>query len=372
MDNSAEDKCLHVALELSKRTWKLAFSDGSARPPRMVTLPARELDRLQVEVTKAKDRFGLPAAAAVRSCYEAGRDGFWVHRALGQIGFENVVVDPASIEVNRRHRRAKTDRLDAVKLVAQLIRHHRGERVWSVVRVPPVADEDARNLHRELEVLKTEHRNHRMRIQSLLFTQGIDRKAGRKFLEVLPSLRQWEGQELPPFLQARLVREYERLRQVAEQIRELEKERQVLLESSHSKRIEKARFMAQLCGIGTTSSWLFVMEFFGWRRFNNRREVAAAAGLTPTPYQSGDSPREQGISKAGNPRVRALMIEIAWCWLRHQPDSKLSRWFSERFRTGGGRLRRVGIVALARRLLIDLWRFVEFGVIPEGARLKTV
>ena len=370
--DSPEDKSLNVALELSKKSWKLAFSDGSARRPRVVTVPGRDWDRFDEQVEKAKKRFGLAEEAAVRSCYEAGRDGFWIDRALVHRGIQNIVVDPASIEVNRRSRRAKTDRLDAVKLVMQLIRHHRGEKVWSVVRVPDVPAEDARHLHRELQVLKVERRNHRMRIQSLLFTQGIDQQAGRKFLETLPKLRQWDGQPLLVSLEARLVREYRRLQTVEEQIRELERERKVLLETSRSKPVEQAKLMAQLCGIGTTSSWVFVMEFFGWRRFNNRREVAAAAGLTPTPYRSGDSLGEQGISKAGNPRVRTMMVEIAWSWLRYQPDSKLSKWFLRRFGQGTARQRRVGIVALARRLLIDLWRLLEFGVVPDGARLKTV
>jgi transposase len=361
-----------MALELSKKSWKLAFSDGSARRPRVVAVSARDWRRFEEEITKAKRRFGLDREAPVRSCYEAGRDGFWIHRALLHCGIENIVVDPSSIEVNRRRRRAKTDRLDAVKLVTQLIRHHGGERVWSVVRVPEVPDEDARHLHRDLEVLKEERRSHRMRIQSLLFTHGVDLKVGRKFLEAVPKLRQWDDQPLPMSLQARLIREYGRLQVVEAQIRELEKERKALLETSRAKSVDKARLMAQLCGIGTTSSWVFVMELFGWRQFGNRREVAAAVGLTPTPYQSGDSPREQGISKAGNPRVRTMMIEIAWSWLRYQSDSKLSKWFWRRFGNGNARQRRVGIVALARRLLIDLWRLVEFGIVPDGARLKTV
>ncbi len=265
--DSARGQALNFALELSKRSWKLAFSDGSARRPRLVTIPAREWDRLEGEVVKAKERFGLASGAAVRSCYEAGRDGFWIHRVLVHRGIENIVVDPASIEVNRRSRRAKTDRLDAVKLVMQLTRHHRGDKVWSVARIPGVADEDARHLHRDLGVLKAERRNHRMRIQSLLFTHGIDQKVGRKFLEILPRLRQWDGQPLPMSLQARLAREYHRLLKVEEQIRELEKERKALLATSRAKPVEKAKLMAQLCGIGTTSSWVFVMEFFGWRRF---------------------------------------------------------------------------------------------------------
>jgi transposase len=370
--DSAEGQNLYVALELSKKSWKLAFSDGSARRPRVVAVRARDWDRFETEVEKAKHRFGLAPEAGVRSCYEAGRDGFWIDRSLTARGIESIVVDPASIEVNRRKRRAKTDRLDAVKLVTQMIRHYRGEKVWSVVRVPDVSAEDARHLHRDLEVLKAERRNHRMRIQSLLFTHGIDQTVVRKFLEILPKLRQWDGQPLPPSLVARLIREYRRLQTVEGQIRELEKERKTLLETSRSKPVEQAKLLAQLCGIGTTSSWVFVMEFFGWRRFRNRREVAAVAGLAPTPYRSGDSRGEQGISKAGNPRVRTMMVEIAWSWLRYQPDSKLSKWFMRRFGQGSTRQRRVGVVALARRLLIDLWRLLEFGVVPDGARLKTV
>jgi transposase len=309
--DSAKHEMLYVAMELSKKSWKLAFSDGRANP-RLVTIPGRDWDRYDEEVVKAQERFKLPADAPVRSCYEAGRDGFWIHRALNERGVENVVVDPASIEVNRRSRRAKSDRLDAVKLVNQLLRHHRGERVWSVARVPDVASEDARQLHRELEVLKAERRNHRMRIQSLLFTHGIDCRAGKKFLDRLEKLRQWDGQALPAMLRERLIREYKRLVQVEEQMRSLEQERKKLLETSSSRPVEQAKLMAQLCGIGVTSSWVFVMEFFSWRRFSNRREVGAAAGLAPTPYQSGDTPREQGISKAGNTRVRTMMVEIAW------------------------------------------------------------
>ncbi len=371
IQESAAERTLHVAMELSKTSWKLAFSDGGVRRPRVVGVVARDWPQFDAAVARAKQRLGLPSEAPVRSCYEAGRDGFWLHRALAARGVANVVVDAASIEVNRRQRRAKTDRLDAIKLVTQLVRHHRGERVWSVVRVPAEADEAARHLHRDLDVLKSERRAHRMRIQSLLFTHGIDQQVGRTFLTTLPNLRQWDGQPVPASLPARVVREHQRLETVEQQIRALEKERQTLLATAQTKAVAQARVLAELCGIGPTSSWVFAMEFFGWRQFANRREVAAAAGLTPTPYQSGASPREQGISKAGNKRVRTMMIEIAWSWLRYQPESTLSKWFWTRFGTGGSRHRRVGIVALARRLLIDLWRLVEFGVIPDGARLKT-
>lgn len=372
-DHSVESRpALYVALELSKSTWKLAMSDGRRRTPRIANVPARDLVRLEVELRAARQRFGLPTEARVLTCYEAGRDGFWIHRALEKRGVTSLVVDAASIEVTRRRRRAKTDRIDAQKLVAQLIRHWRGERVWSVVRVPEEDDEDFRQPHRELEQLKREVRKHRVRLQSLLFAQGIDVQIGARFAEEVASYRRWDGTTLPERLQRRLLREWQRLRLAHEQSREVEKERDGLLDGTDkSPRLTKVRMLAQLRGVGASSAWLLVMEFFGWRGFANRREVGAAAGFAPTPFQSGASHREQGISKAGNPRVRSLMVELAWCWLRYQPDCKHVRWFRERFSTEGSRRRRVGIVALARRLLVDFWRYLEHGVVPDGALLKT-
>lgn len=366
-------EALYVAFELSKAKWKLGFSDGSQRPARVVTVDASDLEAVDRQVVKAKRRFGLSEEAPVCSCYEAGRDGFWLHRALTARGIDNLVVDPASIEVNRRKRRVKTDRVDAVKLLGQLIRHHGGERrVWAVVRVPSEQDEDARQLHRELAVLRNERAQHRMRIQSLLFAQGMRVGVGRRFLAVLAQMRERNGKVLPQALQARIVREHERLAQVEAQIRALQQERRGLLTASCGKNVEKAKRLVQLRGIGLESAWVFSMELFGWRQFANRRELAGAVGLTPTPYSSGDTERQQGVSKVGNKRVRTLLVEIAWAWLRYQPHSALSRWFNGRFARGGSRMRRIGIVALARKLVIALWRFVEDGVVPDGARLKTV
>lgn len=368
--NRATEAALHVAFELSKSTWKLAFSDGKRRQPRVVTVDARDMSRVKLEVECARKRFKLTRDAVVYSCYEAGRDGFWLHRSLMAAGLSSIVVDAASIEVNRRARRTKTDRLDAVKLVEQLVRYQAGEkRVWSVVRVPRREDEDARQLHRELEVLKKERRQHRVRIQSLLFAQGIDQKVCRNFEDVIEAVRTWDGQPLPTLVKARILREYQRLLQVRAQMRDIEKQRKALLDSESTPAVAKVKLMAELCGIGIGSAWVFAMEFFGWRKFSNRREVAAAAGLTPTPYQSGKKHVEQGISKIGNKRVRTLMVEIAWCWLRFQPNSSLSRWYQSRFGHGSLRMRRVGIVALARRLLIALWRLVEDGVVPDGAQM---
>lgn len=364
---------LYLAFELSQKTWKLGFSDGKTPQIRQVGMEAGRLEVLRQEIEKAKRRFGLDETSMVRSCYEAGREGFWVHRALEGMGIENLVVDASSIEVNRRQRRAKTDRMDVEKLVRQLVRYWREERgIWSVVRVPSPEAEDRRQLHRGLEVLKEERKQHRVRIQSLLCTHGLDMKVGPKFLAKLDEQRRrWDQQPIPAGLRERIESEYHRLQLVEVQIREA-KARQVSQSRAEAKdvAVEKVRRLQQLMGVGLGSSWIFVMELFGWRQFHNRRELAAAVGLTPTPYNSGDSVREQGISRSGNRRIRKLLIEIAWAWLRFQSKSKLSQWYEQRFAKAGKRMRRIGIVALARRLVIDLWRYVESGIVPEGARLK--
>ena len=363
---------LYLAFELSRKNWKLGFSDGRMPQVRQVTVGAGDLKRCQEEIEKAKQRFGLKGEVAVRSCYEAGREGFWLHRALTEMGIENQVVDAASIEVNRRQRRAKTDRMDVQKLVRQLIRYWRGEQeVWRVARVPSAEDEARRQLHRELETLKEEKKQHQVRIHSLLFTQGIDVKVRRHFLKKLEGLRMWNGQPIAADLGHRIQNEYDRLQLVEAQIREIQKQQSEQVRTADKQTVvEKVRKLQQLRGIGMGSSWVFVMELFGWRKFQNRRELAAAIGLTPTPYNSGDSVREQGISRAGNRRVREQAIERAWSWLRFQPNSELSHWYNTRFGGGGARMRRIGIVAMARRLMIDLWRYVEFETVPKGAQLR--
>ena len=363
---------LYLALELSNTKWKLAFSNGSKN--RFVTINARDLKRFHQEVDESRKRLGSASNGQIMSCYEAGRDGFWIHRFLVDKGIENIVVDSASIEVNRRQRRAKTDRLDARKLVSMLMRYHGGEKkVWAVVRVPSVADEDARQLHRDLQVLKREKTMHCSRISGLLVQQGINIKnpCRRKLSKILSSVCCWDGQPVPDELRIRIDRELERLQMVTEQIKFLEKDREMRLKDPKTISLQQVVKLQRLRGIGPQSSWLFVMEFFSWRQFRNRREIAALSGLAPTPYDSGSRTRDQGISKAGNPRVRTMSIEIAWAWLRFQPESKLSLWFEERFAAGGKRMRRIGIVAVARRLLIDLWRYLEKDIVPEGAVLKS-
>lgn len=364
---------LYLALELSQAEWKLGFTIGLGQAPRLRILKARNLEGLKREIDQAKVRFGLPREAAVCSCYEAGRDGFWLDRFLEVNRVNNVVVDSASIEVNRRFRRAKTDRLDVGKLLNMLVRYHQGEpKVWSVVHVPGVAEEDQRQLHRELLALKRERTHHINRIKGVLTSQGVVLEVKTDFLERLEVVRLWDGSPIPPGLHALLVREHERLQLVREQVHQIEVVRKEILCSSSDPAIEQVRRLLRLKGIGMNSAWVYVMEFFSWRAFRNRRELGSLAGLTPTPYQSGESVRERGISKAGNRPVRAMAIEIAWCWLRNQPDSQLSRWYRKRFAKGSSRVRRIGIVALARKLLIALWRYLEDGVLPEGAQLKPV
>ena len=364
---------LHLALELGWSQWKLAFTIGHGQAARLRTIAARDLAGLLREIAKAKRRFGLRDDAGVASCYEAGRDGFWLHRWLTSEGIANVMVDSASIEVNRRKRRAKSDRLDAAKLVSMLLRYHGGEKkVWSVVRVPEAADEDRRQLHRELIGVQDERTEHVNRIKGLLAGQGIAlATVTAEFPEKLKRLRCWDGSELGADLRGRLLREFARWQLADQHVKELENERKQRIRRDDTPHVEQVRGLLNLAGIGLSGSWLLVYELFGWRKFTNRRQVGAIVGLTPTPYQSGDDSREQGISKAGSKVLRRMMVELAWGWLRWQPDSELTRWYSRRFADHGKRARKVGVVALARKLLIALWRFVEQGEAPAGARLTS-
>jgi len=365
------ERVLFMAFELSENTWKLGFTMGPGQKPRERPVAARDQGRLLQEIAQAKRRFGLPETAPVVSCYEAGREGFWLHRFLQAHGITNQVVDSSSIEVNRRKRRAKSDGLDVRKLLSMLMRYEQGEReVWRVVHVPSVEAEDGRHLHRDLETLKQERASTTTRIKGLLSSQGIRLTSLSKFPEQLAALRLWDGSELPSGLRRRLLRVWAHHQFLNEQIAALEAERRALLQSSEDASLEKVRQLMHLKGIGINGAWLLVMEFFGWRELKNRREVGGLAGLTPTPYQSGKSAREQGITKSGNRHVRWMTTELAWSWIRYQPESALSCWFRERFGSGGKRLRRIGIVAVARKLLIALWRFLNTGVLPEGAELK--
>jgi transposase len=362
---------LSLAFELGQETWKLGFTIGVAQPPRERTIPARDVARIQQEIAQAKQRFGLPADARVVSCYEAGRDGFWLHRYLVAQGVENHVIDAASIEVNRRQRRAKTDRLDVRKLLTMLLRYLAGEpKVWSVVHVPSVEEEDRRQLHRELTTAKQDRTRIINRMKGLLAGHGVQLELQGDVETQLDQVQQWDGAPLPSALRTRLQRAWQQVSFLTAQMQTLEAERRALLRRREDPVIAQVRQLFTLRGIGVNSAWLYVMEFFAWRDFQTPKQVGALAGLTPTPYQSGQARRELGIAKAGNRHIRAMAIEIAWAWRRFQPASRLAQWYERRFGAGSTRLRKLGIVALARKLLVALWRFVKTGVLPEGAVLK--
>ncbi len=362
---------LYLAFDLGNLRWDLAFTTTAGEPPRRRVCPARDLATFDRELARAKEHFHLPPNAPVVACYEAGRDGFWLHRALTARGITTTIIDSASIEVDRRKRRAKSDRLDAAALLTLQLRAAAGDRrSWHPVHVPTDAMEDWRHLHRELQLLTRERTRSRSRLKGLLATQGLRLPTLRGFPAHLPHLRRWDGTPLPPRLRDRLQRDWDRLTLVLSQARGLVAERRTLLATSTDPAVHQVRQLLALRGIGEVSAWLYTLEFFAWRQFRNRRQVGALAGLTNTRQLSGRLTRDLGISKAGNVHVRSLAIELAWSWLRHQPDSALSRWYQDRFAAGGSRLRRIGIVALARKLLIALWRYLETGLVPTGARFK--
>jgi transposase len=366
---SVEGGVLLLAFELSARTWKLGFTVGRGQRPQVRQLPAGAVEQLATEIAAAKARSGLPPTAPVRSCYEAGREGFWLHRYLVAHSVTNVVVDSSSIEVNRRARRAKTDGLDLAGLLTLLERYTRGERrVWHVVRVPSVADEDARHLHRCRETLQQERTRLINRVHGLLATQGVRVPIRADFLVRLAAARVWDGTAVPAGLVQRVERVWAQLTVVTAQLAAVDAERAALVAS------ESARWAARLQtmkGVGAIGAWCLSTELFSWRQIRNGRELGALVGMVPAPYQSGETHHDQGITRAGNRHVRRMMVQLAWGWLRYQPTSALSRWYRARFHQSR-RLRRIGIVALARKLLIALWRYGASGVLPEGAELKTV
>lgn len=359
---------LLLAIELSAKSWRLVMGANGKR--RHVTLEPGDGKGLEEALARAKAKLGLPVDAAVVSCYEAGRDGFWVHRWLAQRGVRNVVIDSSSIEVSRRARRAKTDRVDGEKLLSLLYRWYGGDaEALRAVHVPSLEEEDQRMLHRERQTWVKARTQEGNRIKGLLASQGVRVEgAVAKWGRQLDALRTGDGQPLPPRLMARLGRAIEHYLALSERIKGLEDEqRETLKAAEGAGAVALVELLKTLRGVGLQSAWTLVFEVFGWRRFRNRRELAASVGLVATPYDSGESRREQGLSKSGNRRVRTLMIELAWSWLRFQPDSELSQWWRARF-ASTQRGRKVGIAALARKLLIALWHMSQTGEIPAGAR----
>ena len=358
---------LLMAFELGERAWKLGFTTGLGQRPRIRQVSARATDRVLEEIARAKVRFKLPADAPVMSCYEAGREAFWLHRWLVAHAVSNHVIDSSSIEVNRRARRAKTDRLDLGGLLSLLARHQEGDRRWRVVRVPSVAEEDARQLHRTRETVQQDRNRLINRLKGLLTTQGLKLAIDAKFPTALETAQLWDGTPIPAGLKARLERGWAQLAFLNRTLEDLDAERAALTADPQTTVGRYVEALPTLRGIGPIGTWTLATEIFGWRQIKNRRQLAGLVGLVPAPYQSGESSHDQGITRAGNKHVRRLMVQLAWSWVRYQPDSALTQWFQGKFGHGSRRLRRIGIVALARKLLIALWHYVERGEIPEGA-----
>ena len=370
VEDTAE-RALLVALELSLKKWRVAMAPVGSVKRRVTEIEGGDYAALTQAVTAGKQRFGLASAVPVVFCYEAGRDGFYPCRRLEEAGHTVWVVDSSSIEVSRQQRRAKSDGIDVDKLLALMQRQAQGDRALKVVRVPTPAQEDERQRIREREELRGECAALRTRMRSLVFLQGW-----RDVPSSVRGIGRWlsaHEERLGFNLRERLRREYARLDCVQRQLQAVDAQLRAQREAANAGEATidaVSQRLVLLRGIADTGAATLSAEMFGWRRFRNRREVGACAGLTPTPYQSGDSQREQGISKAGNRRVRRLIVQLSWQWLRHQPDSVLTQWFQRRYGGTGKRGRRVGIVALARKLLIALWRYVEDGEVPAGARLK--
>lgn len=369
---------IFVSLELSRSSWLItSLSPGNGekltkhavRGGDVAGLLARVAQLTEKSQTQVGRRFPIVAIQ------EAGLDGFWIYRVLQAEGIESHVVDPASIATSRRRRRAKTDKIDGEALVRALLAYKRGEpRVCAMVQAPSPEEEDRRRITRERKVLTGERIQHVNRVKGLLFAQGISeyeplRCDRRKRLD---ELRTGDGRILPPHLRVQIDRELDRLELLLKQVKAIEAERDALLVAARSTATPASvAMLLDIKGIGPEFAAVLWSEGL-FRHFDNRRQVASYAGLAPTPWQSGSVDREQGVSKAGNPRLRTTMVQLAWLWLRHQPHSALARWFHERVERNGGRHRKSTIVALARKLLVALWKYVSAGVVIEGAAMKAV
>jgi transposase len=369
---------IFISLELSRSVWLITsltpgggekMSKHSVRAGDVAALLARFLELKQRALARTGKSFPIV------TIQEAGLDGFWLHRLLEQEGLESHVVDPASIATSRRRRRAKTDRIDGEALLRALLAHKRGEpRVCAMVKAPTPEEEDRRRLCRERKVLIAERVEHVNRIKGLLFAQGISdyEPLRRDRRQRLDELTTGDGRPLPTHLRTQISRELDRLELLLNQIKLTEAERDALLAVQQTASPPPAgRMLLDFRGIGAEFAAVLWLEGL-FRQFDNRRQLAAYAGLAPTPWQSGLIDREQGVSKAGNARLRTTLLQLAWLWLRHQPQSALSRWFHERVKRDGGRMKKTTIVALARKLLVALWKYVAAGVVVDGAVMKAV
>src|SRR5438067_9248044 len=378
MDTPTAGYCgtIFVAIELSQRSW-------------LVTMHCPDRDKISHHKLEGGDHAGLltliermreraartlGAVPAVVSCYEAGYDGFWLHRLLMAAGITNHVFDPASIAVDQRARRVKTDRIDGEKMLRTLMAYLRGEpRVVRIVRVPTPEQEDARRASRDRGRLTKEQTAHTIRINALLRLLGmaIGNPRRRDWLSWLATQRDWQGQAVPPQMLGEIRHEHARLMLVRERLDALAKTpAQADPTPAAAQMTERSELLLRLKCLGPAFATTLTNEVF-YKDFRNRREVASYFGLTPSPWRSGGIDRDQGISKAGNPRARCAAIELAWLWLRHQPDSKLTQEYRRRTLDAGKRIKRVAIMALARKIIVALWCYLTTGLVPEGAMLKT-
>ena len=365
---------VHIAIELSLSSWVVAVRSPGVEKSRLHHIEggntAALLALIDAERLRASARLGQTIDVAC--CFEAGRDGFWLHRLLTANGIQTFVLEPTSVLVNRRARRAKTDRLDAEGMLRVLAAWLAGDRqVCSMVRVPTPEEEDAKRPHRERELLVQERQRIENRIEALLFTQGIRKRPSlRSWVRDLDELRTGDGRAIPPLMRAELDRFRRRLVMVLELIREVEAEQaSALAAAADNETAQKIIALQRIRGIGENFSAVLVREVL-YRSFANRRQLASYVGIAPMPYQSGGMDRDRSISRAGNPRARTTLIQLAWLWLRFQPGSTLATWFRERVGALKGRTRRIAIVAMARKLLIALWRYVETGLLPEGVEIS--
>jgi transposase len=367
LPGSVSEPTLYVAFELGKKDWQLAMTSGFGVAPWLRRVASGDWRGVEQALVQGRRRLGLLAGAPVVSCYEAGRDGFWIHRALAARSICNRVVDSASIEVNRRARRAKTDRLDALKLVTMLVRVCCGEKkVWSEVQVPSLAAEAARQVSRERTALTQEQTRLTNQMRGWLATWGAALPR-RRTPAWWTTVRDWAEAPLPVEVQARLARAEARLTVLEAQVAELDGQQHAAVTTAAP--ASALRQLVRLKGVATTGASVLLDEGLVWRTFRNRRQIGGLLGFAPTPYDSGESVREQGISRAGNKRLQSISIQLAWNWVHWQPLSVLTQWYRAHFGTGK-RARRIGIVAVARKLVIALWRYVTTGVVPAGAVLK--
>ena len=361
---------LYMGIELGLREWLLTLSPGPGGSRMRVRVCPGDRAAVVEALARATARFGLAASAPVRSCYEAGRDGFWPHRFLATLGVDNLVVDSSSIEVPRRQRRAKTDRIDGEKLLQLLLRHWGGERqMWQVVHVPSRDGEDARHASRSLTTLQRERTRCRNRIHSLVALHGVRLRVDAQLPARLAAVRDWAGAPLPPGVQVRVLETWRVWQAVEIERRARRTAEQQQVGTAVTPALAMAQRLARLQGIAARSATVLAEELFS-RDLRNRRQVGALSGLVSAPYHSGTRQHDQGLIGSGLPAVRRIAVEIAWAWVRFQPQSALTQWYQARFGGGGAVTRRIGIVALARRVIVALWRYATTDVLPAGAVLK--